>query len=50
MEIKAFFTFVFWEFKLEPVKDELATDEEMVALTRAPKNVYVKLAKVECCG
>jgi cytochrome P450 len=50
MEIKAFFTFVFWEFKLEPIKAELATDEEMVALTRAPKNVYVKLTKVECCG
>lgn len=50
MEIKAFFTFVFWEFKLEPVKPELATDEELVALTRAPKNVYVKLTKVECCG
>ncbi|XEV02460.1 hypothetical protein FSHL1_007747 [Fusarium sambucinum] len=50
MEIKAFFTFVFWDFKLEPVKAELATDEEMVALTRAPKNVYVKLTKVECCG
>ncbi|RFN54955.1 cytochrome p450 1a1 [Fusarium flagelliforme] len=50
MELKAFFTFVFWNFKLESVKDELATEEEMLALTRAPKNVYVKLTKVECCG
>jgi len=50
MEMKAFFTFVLWNFKLETVKDELATEEEILALTRAPKNVYVKLTKVECCG
>ncbi|SCO56647.1 related to TRI13-cytochrome P450 [Fusarium fujikuroi] len=46
IEIKIFLTLLFWTFKLEPVKPELATEDEMLALTRSPKNVYVKLAKV----
>ncbi|KAG4261410.1 hypothetical protein FPRO03_11961 [Fusarium proliferatum] len=46
IEIKIFLTLFFWTFKLEPIKPELATEDEMLALTRSPKNVYVKLAKV----
>ncbi|KAK2668885.1 Cytochrome P450, E-class, group I [Fusarium oxysporum f. sp. vasinfectum] len=47
IEIRIFLTLFFWMFKLEPIKPELATDDEMLALTRSPKNVYVKLAKVQ---
>ncbi|KAF5572344.1 TRI13-cytochrome P450, partial [Fusarium pseudocircinatum] len=39
IEIKIFLTLFFWVFKLEPVKPELATEDEMLALTRSPKNV-----------
>ncbi|KAF5710326.1 cytochrome P450 monooxygenase [Fusarium globosum] len=46
IEIKIFLTLFFWTFKLEPIKPELATEDEMLGLTRSPKNVYVKLAKV----
>jgi cytochrome P450 len=46
IEIRIFLTLFFWMFKLEPIKPELATEDEMLALTRSPKNVYVKLAKV----
>ncbi|KAF4443401.1 hypothetical protein F53441_11450 [Fusarium austroafricanum] len=46
IEIRTFLTLVFWELKLEPIKPELATDDEMISLTRTPKNVYVKLAAV----
>ncbi|KAF4338405.1 cytochrome P450 monooxygenase 1A1 [Fusarium beomiforme] len=46
IEIKTFLTLFFWTFKLEPIKPELATEDEMLGLTRSPKNVYVKLAKV----
>ncbi|KAM0224246.1 hypothetical protein ACHAQD_002631 [Fusarium lateritium] len=47
MEIRTFLTLLFWEFKLEPIASELATDDEMISLTRTPKNVYVRLAKVQ---
>ncbi|CAJ0546731.1 Ff.00g013580.m01.CDS01 [Fusarium sp. VM40] len=47
MEIRIFLTLLFWEHKLEPIPPELATDDEMISLTRTPKNVYVKLAKVQ---
>ncbi|GAB0138926.1 hypothetical protein EsDP_00007146 [Epichloe bromicola] len=49
MEIRTFLTLVFWEFKLEPVKPELAADDEMISLTRTPKNVYIKLTKMQEC-
>ncbi|KAM0351162.1 hypothetical protein ACHAPU_002946 [Fusarium lateritium] len=45
MEIRTFLTLLFWEFKLDPIKSELATDDEMVSLTRTPKHVFVKLTK-----
>ncbi|EMT69618.1 cytochrome P450, partial [Fusarium oxysporum II5] len=47
IEIRIFLALFFWMFKLEPIKPELATEDEMLALTRSPKNVYVKLAKVQ---
>ncbi|KAH7468403.1 hypothetical protein FOMA001_g15745 [Fusarium oxysporum f. sp. matthiolae] len=47
IEIRIFLTLFFWMFKLEPIKPELVTEDEMLALTRSPKNVYVKLAKVQ---
>ncbi|KAF5658571.1 cytochrome P450 monooxygenase 1A1 [Fusarium heterosporum] len=46
MEIRIFLTLLFWEFKLDPIKPELATDDEMISLTRTPKHVFVKLAKL----
>ncbi|CVL07452.1 related to TRI13-cytochrome P450 [Fusarium mangiferae] len=45
IEIKIFLTLFFWTFKLGSIKPELATEDEMLALTRSPKNVHVKLAK-----
>jgi cytochrome P450 len=47
MEIRIFLTLLFWELKLEPIPPELATDDEMISLTRTPKNVYVRLAMVQ---
>lgn len=49
MEIRTFLTLVFWDFKLEPVKPVLAADDEMISLTRTPKNVYIKLTKMQEC-
>ncbi|RYC78821.1 hypothetical protein BFJ63_vAg18304 [Fusarium oxysporum f. sp. narcissi] len=49
MEIRTFLTLIFWEFKLEPIRAELATDDEMISLTRTPKNVYIKLTKAGNC-
>lgn len=45
LEMRIFFTMIFWEFKMNPVKPELARQEESVALTRSPKYVYLKLEK-----
>ncbi|KAM0425749.1 hypothetical protein ACHAPT_008997 [Fusarium lateritium] len=45
IELRIFFTVVFWKFKMNPVKPELARQEESVTLTRMPKHVYLKLEK-----
>jgi cytochrome P450 len=47
MEIRTFLTLLFWEFKLDPIAPELTTDDEMISLTRTPKNVYVRLTKAQ---
>ncbi|KAJ4328951.1 hypothetical protein N0V84_000521 [Fusarium piperis] len=45
LELRIFFTMIFWEFKMNPIKPELARQEESVTLTRSPKYVYLKLEK-----
>ncbi|KAF4956535.1 hypothetical protein FSARC_11537 [Fusarium sarcochroum] len=50
MEVRMFFTLLFWEFRLGPIKPELAGHEELVVMTRTPKNVYVNLKKAQTYG
>ncbi|EEU37408.1 uncharacterized protein NECHADRAFT_51378 [Fusarium vanettenii 77-13-4] len=45
MELRIFFTMIFWEFKMNTVKPELRGHDESVTLTRSPKYVYVSLEK-----
>ncbi|KAM5349817.1 hypothetical protein ACJ41O_006322 [Fusarium nematophilum] len=45
IEMRIFFTLIFWEFELKPLKPDLAKHEESVSLTRTPKHVFVKLEK-----
>ncbi|KAJ4251393.1 hypothetical protein NW762_011375 [Fusarium torreyae] len=47
MEIRMFFTLLFWDFRLGSIKPELANDDELIVLTRTPKNVYVNLTRAE---
>ncbi|RSL42925.1 hypothetical protein CEP54_015300 [Fusarium duplospermum] len=43
LELRIFFTMIFWEFKMNPIKPELRRQDETVTLTRSPKYVYVSL-------
>ncbi|KAL6365870.1 hypothetical protein LRP88_00449 [Fusarium phalaenopsidis] len=45
IELRIFFTMIFWEFKMNPIKPELRKQDESVALTRSPKYVYLSLEK-----
>lgn len=42
-EMKIFFTLVFWKFRFLSLPDALANPEEFYALTRNPRQVYVKI-------
>ncbi|RMJ13331.1 hypothetical protein CDV36_007013 [Fusarium kuroshium] len=45
IELRIFFTMILWEFKMNPIKQELRRQDESVTLTRSPKYVYVSLEK-----
>lgn len=45
IELRIFFTIIFWEFKMNPIKPELRKQDESVTLTRSPKYVYLSLEK-----
>ncbi|KAH7234425.1 cytochrome P450 [Fusarium solani] len=45
IELRIFFTMIFWEFKMNPIKPELRKQDEKVALSRSPKYVYLSLEK-----
>lgn len=45
IEMQIYFTLILWEFKFNPLRADLATHDEAVALTRTPKHVFLKLEK-----
>jgi cytochrome P450 len=45
LKMRVLYTLVFLKYKFEQIPDELADFDEVVLLTRAPKKVFVRLAK-----